>query len=184
MSYSSSSSSRCAACKCLRRKCVMGCILAPYFPSTNPQRFASVHKVFGAANITKMLEQVPIHLRGQAADSMIFEAETRMKDPVYGSAGIISQLQQQIAHVQGEIMKIKGEIARHNAQQQQQQQEQHQAQALRHKQLTAMTYFGPIIGLGLKDVNRLTNSEEVTSNSGQPYGFDEADDYLYDTFNH
>ncbi|CAM8946888.1 unnamed protein product [Rhodiola kirilowii] len=184
MSYSSSSSSRCAACKCLRRKCVMGCILAPYFPSTNLQRFTSVHKVFGAANITKMLEQVPIHLRGQAADSVIFEAETRMKDPVYGSAGIISQLQQQIAHVQGEIMKIQGEIARHNAQQQQQQQEQHQAQALRHKQLTAMTYFGPIIGLGLKDVNRLTNSEEVTSNSGQPYGFDEADDYLYATFNH
>ncbi|CAM8955467.1 unnamed protein product [Rhodiola kirilowii] len=174
MSYSSSSSSRCAACKCLRRKCVMGCILAPYFPSTNPQRFASVHKVFGAANITKMLEQVPMHLRGQAADSMIFEAEMRMKDPVYGSAGIISQLQQQIAHVQGEIMKIQGEIARHNAQQQQ----QHQAQTLRHKQFGAMTYFGPVIGLGLKDVNGPTISEEVTSSSGQPYGFDDADDYF------
>uniref|UniRef100_A0A7N0T8R6 LOB domain-containing protein n=1 Tax=Kalanchoe fedtschenkoi TaxID=63787 RepID=A0A7N0T8R6_KALFE len=104
----------CAACKCLRRKCPADCILAPYFPSWNPQRFAPVHNVFGAANMAKMLEQVPAHLRGQAADCMIFEAAMRMIDPVYGSAGIISKLQQQIKQMQ--IMKIQGEVALHQAQ--------------------------------------------------------------------
>lgn len=50
-----SNSTRCAACKSLRRRCPPDCVLAPYFPSTNPERFSCVHKVFGASNITRML---------------------------------------------------------------------------------------------------------------------------------
>ena len=54
-----SHSTKCAACKSLRRRCPKDCVLAPYFPPTNPQRFACVHKIFGASNITKMLEVWP-----------------------------------------------------------------------------------------------------------------------------
>ena len=50
------SSSPCSACKLLRRRCSKDCIFAPYFPSTDPFRFASVHKVFGASNVNKMLQ--------------------------------------------------------------------------------------------------------------------------------
>ena len=49
-------SSPCASCKLLRRRCVKDCIFAPYFPSDDPQKFAIVHKVFGASNVSKMLQ--------------------------------------------------------------------------------------------------------------------------------
>uniref|UniRef100_A0A7N2LV74 LOB domain-containing protein n=1 Tax=Quercus lobata TaxID=97700 RepID=A0A7N2LV74_QUELO len=117
-----SHSTKCAACKSLRRRCCKDCVLAPYFPPTNPQRFSRVHKVFGASNITKMLEQLPLHLRAVAADCMSFEASSRVEDPVYGSVGIISQLQEQIIKAESELAKTKSEIAFHNAQQLQQQQ--------------------------------------------------------------
>ena len=48
--------SPCAACKLLRRRCTRECVFAPYFPPDEPQKFASVHKVFGAANVSKMLQ--------------------------------------------------------------------------------------------------------------------------------
>ena len=48
--------SPCAACKLLRRKCAQDCVFAPYFPADEPQKFANVHKVFGASNVNKMLQ--------------------------------------------------------------------------------------------------------------------------------
>lgn len=51
-------SSPCASCKLLRRRCAKDCIFAPYFPPDDPHKFAIVHKVFGASNVSKML-QVP-----------------------------------------------------------------------------------------------------------------------------
>lgn len=53
--------SPCASCKLLRRRCAKDCIFAPYFPSDDPHKFAIVHKVFGASNVSKML-QVSISL--------------------------------------------------------------------------------------------------------------------------
>ena len=53
---------------------------------------------------------------------MSFEASSRVEDPVYGSVRIISQLQEQIIKAQSELVKTKGEIDFHNAQQQQMQQ--------------------------------------------------------------
>ncbi|KAK6934805.1 Lateral organ boundaries, LOB [Dillenia turbinata] len=49
--------SPCAACKLLRRRCAQNCIFAPYFPADEPQKFASVHRVFGASNVNKMLQK-------------------------------------------------------------------------------------------------------------------------------
>jgi len=48
--------SPCASCKLLRRRCTKDCTFAPYFPSDDPQKFAIVHKVFGASNVSKMLQ--------------------------------------------------------------------------------------------------------------------------------
>jgi len=49
-------SKRCAACKNQRRKCGQDCVLAPYFPATDPQRYACVQRVFGASNVARMLQ--------------------------------------------------------------------------------------------------------------------------------
>ena len=56
--------SPCAACKLLRRRCARDCVFAPHFPPDEPQKFANVHKVFGAANVNKMLQVLPhpVHL--------------------------------------------------------------------------------------------------------------------------
>ncbi|CAI0553779.1 unnamed protein product [Linum tenue] len=44
----------CAACKLQRRKCTQECIFAPHFPPDQPQKFANIHKVFGASNVAKL----------------------------------------------------------------------------------------------------------------------------------
>lgn len=58
--------SPCAACKLLRRRCAQDCVFAPYFPANEPHKFASVHRVFGASNVNKMLQvfnsQAPLNV--------------------------------------------------------------------------------------------------------------------------
>ncbi|KAL9673275.1 hypothetical protein QQ045_029530 [Rhodiola kirilowii] len=106
MSSSSSSSTYstpCAACKFLRRKCLSSCIFAPYFPPEEPQKFANVHKIFGASNVTKLLNEILPHQREDAVNSLAYEAEARVKDPVYGCIGAISFLQRQVQHLQKEL---------------------------------------------------------------------------------
>ncbi|KAF8656673.1 hypothetical protein HU200_060535 [Digitaria exilis] len=73
----------CGACKFLRRKCVTGCIFAPYFDSEQgAEHFASVHKVFGASNVSKLLLQIPPHKRLDAIVTVCYEAQARLRDPI------------------------------------------------------------------------------------------------------
>lgn len=141
-----SNSTRCAACRYLRRRCTEDCVLAPYFPSTHPDRFACVHRIFGASNVSRMLQVlpyrlpsssriapslilehilnngdhrlsfaviqlVPVEQRGQAADSIAYEAYWRMRDPVYGCVGIITRLQQEIQASQRELAETRALVA-------------------------------------------------------------------------
>ncbi|KAK9065961.1 hypothetical protein SSX86_015363 [Deinandra increscens subsp. villosa] len=98
-----SGSSPCASCKLLRRRCAKDCIFAPYFPPDDPHKFAIVHKVFGASNVSKMLQELPIHQRGDAVSSLVYEANARMRDPVYGCVGAISYLQNQVSQLQMQL---------------------------------------------------------------------------------
>ncbi|GMH09040.1 hypothetical protein Nepgr_010880 [Nepenthes gracilis] len=98
-------STRCAACKYLRKKCPPDCIFSPLFPASDPQRFAHIHRIYGAGNIARMLQKLPAHLRAQAAESLSFEARCRIEDPVYGCVKIISQLQQEIFMAQSQLAK-------------------------------------------------------------------------------
>ncbi|XP_009611728.1 LOB domain-containing protein 1-like [Nicotiana tabacum] len=100
----------CAACKILRRRCVDKCVLAPYFPPTDPLKFTIAHRVFGASNIIKMLQELPEEQRADAVNSMVYEANARIRDPVYGCAGVICQLQKQISELQAEFAKSQAEI--------------------------------------------------------------------------
>ncbi|GER51307.1 LOB domain-containing protein [Striga asiatica] len=102
--------SPCAACKILRRRCVDSCVLAPYFPPTDPLKFTIAHRVFGASNIIKLLQELPEPQRADAVSSMVYEANARLRDPVYGCAGTICQLQKQINELQAELAKAQAEI--------------------------------------------------------------------------
>ncbi|KAK7313962.1 hypothetical protein VNO77_39169 [Canavalia gladiata] len=102
--------SPCAACKLLRRRCAQDCVFAPYFPADEPQKFASVHKVFGASNVNKMLQELPEHQRSDAVSSMVYEANARVRDPVYGCVGAISSLQQQVDVLQTQLAVAQAEV--------------------------------------------------------------------------
>lgn len=109
----SSSTSPCAACKFLRRKCTPECVFAPYFPPDQPQKFVNVHKIFGASNVSKLLNELPPHQREDAVNSLAYEADARVKDPVYGCVGAISLLQQKIAQLQTELALARSELSRY-----------------------------------------------------------------------
>lgn len=113
MASSSYSNPPCAACKFLRRKCLPDCVFAPYFPPEEPQKFANVHKIFGASNVSKLLNEVHPHQREDAVNSLAYEAEARMKDPVYGCVGAISVLQRQVIRLQKELDATNADLMRH-----------------------------------------------------------------------
>ncbi|MCH97310.1 LOB domain-containing protein 36-like, partial [Trifolium medium] len=110
----SSSNSPCAACKYLRRKCTQECDFAPYFLPESPQRFANVHRVFGASNVAKLLKELNATDREDAVKSLAYEAESRIKDPVYGCVGLISMLQQRLKEIQHELHAAKKELSSYN----------------------------------------------------------------------
>lgn len=110
ISKSSNGMSPCAACKLLRRRCAKDCIFAPHFPSDDPHKFASVHRVFGASNVNKMLQDLSEEQRGDAVSSMVYEANARVRDPIYGCVGAISSLQQQVAYLKSQLALAQAEI--------------------------------------------------------------------------
>ncbi|KAI5399920.1 LOB domain-containing protein 1 [Lathyrus oleraceus] len=109
--------SPCAACKILRRRCVEKCVLAPYFPPTDPLKFTIAHRVFGASNIIKFLQELAEPQRADAVSSMVYEANARIRDPVYGCAGAICQLQKQVSELQTQLAKAQAELVNMHCQQ-------------------------------------------------------------------
>ncbi|GAB4848948.1 hypothetical protein Ancab_003762 [Ancistrocladus abbreviatus] len=107
----SSSNSPCAACKLQRRKCTQECLFAPYFPPDHPQKFANVHKVFGASNVAKLLQELDVPQREDAVNSLAYEADARLKDPVYGCVGLISILQHKLKQVKTDVDNARMELA-------------------------------------------------------------------------
>ncbi|KDP28744.1 hypothetical protein JCGZ_14515 [Jatropha curcas] len=111
-SSSSGGSGPCGACKFLRRKCVPGCIFAPYFDSEQgAAHFAAVHKVFGASNVSKLLLHIPVHKRLDAVVTICYEAQARLRDPVYGCVAHIFALQQQVVNLQAELTYLQAHLA-------------------------------------------------------------------------
>uniref|UniRef100_A0ACD5TUB8 Uncharacterized protein n=1 Tax=Avena sativa TaxID=4498 RepID=A0ACD5TUB8_AVESA len=104
--------SPCGACKFLRRKCAAECVFAPYFCAEDgASQFAAIHKVFGASNAAKLLQQVPPGDRSEAAATVTYEAQARLRDPVYGCVAHIFALQQQVAALQVKVAQARTHLA-------------------------------------------------------------------------
>ncbi|KAF3436179.1 hypothetical protein FNV43_RR23271 [Rhamnella rubrinervis] len=111
MASGTGTGSPCGACKFLRRKCASDCIFAPYFCSEQgPARFAAIHKVFGASNVSKLLLHVPVPDRCEAVVTIAYEAQARIRDPVYGCVAHIFALQEQVACLQAQLMQAKAQL--------------------------------------------------------------------------
>ncbi|KAK9067103.1 hypothetical protein SSX86_014428 [Deinandra increscens subsp. villosa] len=107
----SDSNISCAACKHSRRRCKKDCVFAPYFPLDQPHKFESVHRIFGASKVARILKNLPAAQRKAAVDSLVYEAEARLKDPVYGCVASISLLRKRLMQVQTELDIARQELA-------------------------------------------------------------------------
>lgn len=58
---------------------------------------------------------LPVHERATAADSLSSEAYWRVKDPVYGSTGVVIQIQQEISATRCELARTRAQISMHQA---------------------------------------------------------------------
>ena len=56
------------------------------------------------------LQELPMHQRRDAVSSMVYEANARVRDPVYGCVGAISSLQQQIDALQTQLALAQAEV--------------------------------------------------------------------------
>ncbi|OAY67368.1 LOB domain-containing protein 29 [Ananas comosus] len=102
--------SPCGACKFLRRKCAKGCVFAPYFShEQGAAHFAAIHKVFGASNASKLLAHLPVADRCEAAVTISYEAQARVRDPIYGCVAHIFALQQQVVNLQAQVASLKAQ---------------------------------------------------------------------------
>ncbi|XP_047339931.1 LOB domain-containing protein 30-like [Impatiens glandulifera] len=111
MSTETNSSARiiirpCGACRYLQKKCLNNCIFAPYFDSDQgTANFASIHKKFGASNVTKLLTNIPIDRQPEAVRTLNYEAHSRLQDPIYGCVSQIFGLQNQNAWLQAQVAR-------------------------------------------------------------------------------
>jgi len=97
-----SGSQACAACRYQRRKCAKDCPLAPFFPPHRQKDFLNAHKLFGVSNIVKTIRDLNSDQKKIAMHSIVFEANARANDPVYGCCPIIWELQRQYMYFKTE----------------------------------------------------------------------------------
>ncbi|KAF3776712.1 LOB domain-containing protein 25 [Nymphaea thermarum] len=90
----------CGACRFLRRKCTGQCNFAPYFPAQFIHRFYDVHRSFATNNVARLFSEISPSLRQQAVDSLVFEAESRVDDPVHACLPQMRQLLQDLGQLQ------------------------------------------------------------------------------------
>ncbi|CAN8315511.1 unnamed protein product [Cochlearia groenlandica] len=105
--------SPCEACKFLRRKCVEGCVFAPYFCyEEGTSTFEAIHKVFGASNFSKLISHLSHNDRCEAVRTISYEAQSRLHDPIYGCVSQIFSLQQQVVSLQAQVVLLREEASR------------------------------------------------------------------------
>ena len=59
------------------------------------------------------MQEVHESQRGDAANSLVYEANLRLRDPVYGCMGAILTLQQQVHALEAELAAVRAEIIKH-----------------------------------------------------------------------
>lgn len=63
-----------------------------------------------------VMQEVPENQRADVASSLVYEANARIRDPVYGCLGAISALQQEAQALQSELHAVRTQIMRYRFQ--------------------------------------------------------------------
>lgn len=57
-----------------------------------------------------MIQEIPVPQRADAVSSLVYEANARVRNPVYGCVGAISYLQNQVSELQMQLAMAQAEI--------------------------------------------------------------------------
>lgn len=63
--------------------------------------------------MTKLLNELHPHQREDAVNSLAYEANARLQDPVYGCVGVISILQHQLKQLQVDLSNARSELSKY-----------------------------------------------------------------------
>lgn len=86
----------CAACKHQRRRCTADCVLAPYFPANQPDKFRDARRLFGVKSMLRLLRAAGPANRDVCMRTILYESVVRRQDPVHGCRGVIRDLENQL----------------------------------------------------------------------------------------
>ncbi|KAJ6816336.1 LOB domain-containing protein 24-like [Iris pallida] len=100
---------RCARCAEAKRKCRDDCVLKPYFPEDNPKRFKDVKTVYGIKIVEDMLNNNPIEVRQQLADSISADAKMRVENPIGGCYSVLCEREREIQLLKETIVALENE---------------------------------------------------------------------------
>lgn len=113
MQRGNGSPAACAACKHQRKRCDNNCAMAPYFPASKTREFQAVHKVYGMSNVIKILRSIEREEdRRKAADSLVWEAVCRQRDPVLGSYGEFKKVADELKILKNQNQQLQEAYAR------------------------------------------------------------------------
>ncbi|KAK4380241.1 hypothetical protein RND71_002103 [Anisodus tanguticus] len=62
-------------------------------------------------SVKALLSELPETQRADAVNSLVYEANARIRDPIYGSAGVITNLHEQMTKLQAEVSLAQAEIS-------------------------------------------------------------------------
>ncbi|XP_052206819.1 LOB domain-containing protein 18-like [Diospyros lotus] len=84
-----------------RRPQAVLCIFAPYFCCEDGiARFVAICDVFIIKNVVNFLAPLPVSDQFWASNTLLFETQAQLQDPVYGCVSHILALQQQVSELQ------------------------------------------------------------------------------------
>ncbi|KAK3015291.1 hypothetical protein RJ639_006929 [Escallonia herrerae] len=112
MTVKGGTSQACAACKYQRRRCQPECPLAPYFPANQQKVFRNVHRLFGVANVMKLLLSLNDDAqKDEAMKSVKYESYIRDIFPVHGCCGVIQEYKQALQRAVEELHYVHAQLA-------------------------------------------------------------------------
>lgn len=101
----------CGACKYVKRRCLPECIFAPHFShAEGVDHFVSIHKIFGASKLTKFLSELHPSYHAATVQSILYEAQARLQNPIYGCISEILFLHQQVEMLQAQVANLQAAL--------------------------------------------------------------------------
>ncbi|PKI46398.1 hypothetical protein CRG98_033202 [Punica granatum] len=85
----------CGLCHHQRKRCPQDCPFRPYFPVDQPELYRNAIRLFGVANLKKLMAKVQPEQYEDTMTSIIYEVNRHAEDSVYGCYGALIKLQQQ-----------------------------------------------------------------------------------------